>query len=116
MAEPAPVYLKAYPFYSDPDTIAGYGAFCPACKVEHLFLTTSYDDHPVWGFDGNMEKPTFQGSMLANKREWPGRPKCHSFLENGRWRFLDDCTHEAAGQTMDMIPYPPEYFGPRREA
>jgi hypothetical protein len=27
---------------------------------------------------------------------------CHSFVENGRIRYLSDCTHAYAGQTVEL--------------
>jgi hypothetical protein len=31
---------------------------------------------------------------------------CHVFVENGKIRFLDDCTHELAGKTVDIPVWP----------
>jgi len=30
--------------------------------------------------------------------------RCHSFVTDGRIQFLSDCTHEMAGQTVDLPP------------
>lgn len=31
------------------------------------------------------------------------RPQvCHSYVTNGRIQYLGDCTHELAGQTVDL--------------
>ncbi|MCY3784592.1 MAG: DUF6527 family protein [Chloroflexi bacterium] len=96
-----------------PDTVVMLGAFCPACKCEHGFRVDAvyWEDQglAVWTWDGNEQTPTFVGSMLANARQHPGRPLCHSFVENGQWRFLDDSTHDLAGQTVPMVPYPEGY-------
>jgi hypothetical protein len=56
---------------------------------------------PVWGFDGNLECPTFTPSLLCE-----GEIRCHSFIANGQWQFLGDCGHALAGQTVDMVPLP----------
>ncbi|WP_019573378.1 DUF6527 family protein [Curvibacter lanceolatus] len=32
--------------------------------------------------------------------------RCHSFVTDGRIQFLSDCTHELAGQTVDLPPWP----------
>ena len=102
--------LVAYPAHDDPDRIVLLGAHCPACNMEHGFrVDAEYwarDGKDVWIFDGDWERPTFQGSMLSNKRGWPGYPTCHSFVEDGQWRFLADCTHDLAGQTVPMVPIP----------
>ena len=28
--------------------------------------------------------------------------RCHSFVTDGKIRFLNDCTHEMAGETVDL--------------
>ena len=69
----------------------------------------------VWSFNGNYDAPTFSPSMLANKgRQEEHHPICHSFLENGVWRFLGDCTHDMAGQRVPMIPPEPDATFERR--
>ena len=30
------------------------------------------------------------------------RTYCHSFVTDGRIQYLDDCTHELRGQTIDL--------------
>lgn len=34
---------------------------------------------------------------------------CHCFIVAGQWQFLGDCTHELAGQTVDL-PLLPDWF------
>jgi hypothetical protein len=29
--------------------------------------------------------------------------RCHSFVREGKIEFLNDCTHEHAGQTLDLL-------------
>ena len=37
----------------------------------------------------------------------PGSPICcHSFIRNGVWEFLDDCTHQLVGQTAPLHEWP----------
>lgn len=61
-----------------------------------------------WGFNGDLEQPTFTPSVLGRWEEWQGDgvPKkqhvCHSFVRAGRIEFLPDCTHALAGQTVDL--------------
>ena len=31
---------------------------------------------------------------------------CHSFVTDGKIQFLGDCTHELAGQTVELIARP----------
>ena len=113
--------LRDYVAHEQPERIVLIGALCPACGIEHnLRVDAEYwaDDHrravargytgpekKPWIFNGDYQRPTFSPSILANKdRHDPDRPLCHSFLENGHWRFLADCTHDLAGQTVPMIP------------
>jgi len=78
--------------------------FCPACKSAH------HCDNR-WGFNGDLERPTFTGSILVHevKVEDPAPgfenwriPRCHSHVTDGKISFGNDCTHEMAGQTMDL--------------
>ena len=75
--------------------------WCPGCKQLHPFRIRGPE--PTWSWDGNLAAPTFEPSYLT----WAGESRrCHSFLRAGRWEFLGDCTHELAGQTVDMVPLP----------
>ena len=104
--------------------VTGWMIQCPACFTGHQFRAN------VWTFDGNLEEPTFSPSMLVrytiNPPEDPttddfargldgkyllgpdGRlagakdAACHSFVRNGKIEFLGDCTHDMAGQTVDL--------------
>ena len=68
-----------------------------------------------------MDKPTLTPSILVNGVDWPTdeehkrimagekvepRPVvCHSYVTDGRIRFLNDCTHALTGQTVDLPEY-----------
>ena len=100
----------------DPDAqvVADLAALCPACGFEHSFRVDldgngtwarQSGKNGVWTFNNDYEKPTFSPSMLANKdRIYEHHPICHSFLKEGVWQFLGDCTHAMAGQHVPMIP------------
>ena len=92
------------PIYYYGGRLHGYAALCPACTWEHRFeLTPS-----TWTFNGNFASPTFSPSMFFNREGYyDPLPRCHSFLENGIWRFLPDSTHEMAGLEVPMIPIEP---------
>ena len=102
------------------DKEIGWIIFCPACRCGHSFKTG------MWTFNGNVEKPTFSPSMLVKSGHhvdgkhpcWcdyhkradadPGAPTCeicHSFVTDGMIRFLGDCTHKLAGQTVPLEPF-----------
>lgn len=70
--------------------------FCPGCKCGHKFET------PKWTFNNNFEKPTIRASILHP--EGPGKKeyRCHCFVTDGKIQFLNDCTHDLKGQTVDM--------------
>lgn len=92
--------------------------WCPGCDCMHA-VTVGDGPHPRWGYNGDPEKPTFTPSILVNGAEpltddqraaWargeplpePTPTVCHSFVTDGRIQFLGDCTHELAGQTVDI--------------
>ena len=96
---------------------------CPGCNDFH-------DIGPGWQFNGDLDKPTFAPSILVrcgcyhpehNKyndscwcthnaeriaRNDPPSPykcyQCHSFIRDGKIEFLNDCSHDLAGQTVDL--------------
>lgn len=86
--------------------------FCPGCQETHMVIVNSDDHRPSWGFNGNHDKPTFTPSILVWRDPVPnprpgfeeyGKPyRCHSFVTDGRIQFLDDCTHDLRGQTVDL--------------
>jgi len=76
--------------------------WCPGCQCGHVFYV-GVRGMPSWTFDENEEAPTFSPSLLNKYGD--GRV-CHMFLRNGQIQYLSDCTHELAGQTVDMVPFP----------
>jgi len=72
---------------------------CPGCDSLHGITKGR------WRWNDDMVRPTFQPSI---KVTWDfgveGRkPKCcHSFVTDGKIRFLNDCTHKLAGQTVQL--------------
>lgn len=87
-------------------TKGNYLFWCPACKKEHGVWTVDEGyPHPIWGFNGDMEKPTINPSLLC-RTQYPDRTDiCHSFIRNGKIEYLSDCTHNLAGKTIDMVDY-----------
>ena len=78
---------------------------------------------PIWGFNGDLERPTLTPSILWRTGHYAGAMPlgecpickraqerehetfcvvCHSFVRDGRIQFLPDCTHALAGQTVDL--------------
>lgn len=74
--------------------------WCTACDEPH-------QDGGKWQFNGDLESPTFSPSFLLSRPANPDANQaayiCHSFVRDGRIEYLSDCTHDYAGQTVDMI-------------
>lgn len=93
---------------------------CPGCKQAHGVSVSRPEGQagPVWGYNGNPNKPTFTPSVLVTYRHpqgysnenpapvgWAGEyvdEVCHSFVTDGRIQFLGDCKRAMAGQTVDL--------------
>lgn len=74
---------------------------CPGCKKTHTLPTGGAHG---WKFNGNYELPTLSPSILARTPQGD-KPAivCHSFVTDGKIKFLDDCTHELRNQTVDLF-------------
>lgn len=99
---------------------AGRVAFmCAGCKEAHQ-VTVREDPNrqgPIWGFNGDFDRPTFTPSVLVTWNEPSDVPEefddtskdkkmvCHSFVRDGHIQFLGDCTHSLAGQTVPLEPF-----------
>lgn len=92
--------------------------WCPGCDGAHC-IHHGAGTGPRWGWNGDVEKPTFTPSILvrgtvpmtdqqheAYEREGmlptPVKLICHSFVTDGKIQFLSDCTHQLAGQTVEI--------------
>jgi len=102
--------------------------WCQGCQASHHVNTEG--PGPTWGFNGNLEAPTFTPSVLytsghfmsghePGKRCWctynaehPDKPapfqceRCHTFIRDGMVEFLADCSHALAGQTHPLPDLP----------
>ena len=75
---------------------------CAGCKCLHVVNVNK--NTPVhWGFNGDVNKPTFTPSLLVNQSHPESR--CHSFIRDGKIQYLNDCYHELKGQTVDIPPF-----------
>lgn len=74
---------------------------CPGCEIHHR-IAHGPGDGPRWTWNGNVDAPTFQPSILVRYPWGDKQVVCHSFVTDGRIQFLDDCTHALAGQTVDL--------------
>lgn len=101
----------------------GYHFHCEGCGSAHGVFTDG-KGRPNWTFNGNEEKPTFTPSILVR---WVSIPKdilkdetgeyilgtdgrikgaknevCHSYVTNGKIKYLNDCTHHLKGKTVEL--------------
>lgn len=86
----------------------GWRIECPGCAAGgygrvHV-LTTGGHLPTRWGFNGDVERPTFTPSLLCRFTWGEERTPvvCHSFIRDGRIEYLTDSTHPLAGQTVDL--------------
>lgn len=99
--------------------------FCPGCNQMHTVAVDSKIQGANWQFNGNTESPTLSPSVLvktghyckgtlqppkcancnsqdsADPWPWPCAI-CHSFVTDGKIKFLNDCTHALAGQVVEL--------------
>lgn len=95
--------------------------WCPGCDDLHMVSE-------AWQVTGAGESLTISPSVLVYERqklineglEWDAllapenkvtTPRCHSFVRNGHIEFLNDSTHELAGQTV-AVPELPDWCKP----
>lgn len=69
--------------------------WCPGCDMAHCV------DDTKWSFNGDLERPTIQPSVLVQGSAWQNLT-CHFFVTSGRIQFLTDSTHLLAGQTVEL--------------
>src|SRR6476660_8360337 len=98
-------------------TLDWYVIACPACGEHVIAVSPPFSNGAAWGFNYNFDKPTFSPSLLVRtgKMADPSHVMsegtmgerwnriCHSFIMDGMIRFLADCTHELAGQTVPLL-------------
>lgn len=83
---------------------------CPGCEAQHV---CSVNGVGTWEWNGSLDRltltpsvnVTYNGDDAGQVRDDGSKAPpavCHSFVTNGRIRFLSDCTHALAGQTVDI--------------
>ena len=92
------------------------GFHCPGCKEVHFICDNKTDEKAsqghCWDFNNDFNRPTITPSVLvrypanpyasAEFEEWKKERVCHSFITDGKIQFLNDCTHQLAGQTVEL--------------
>ena len=67
---------------------------CPGCEEPHGVPVVG---GRAWGWNNSLTEPTLTPSVNVQDQI-----HCHSFVELGKMRFLDDCTHSLKGQTVEI--------------
>jgi hypothetical protein len=57
-----------------------------------------------WTWNGSTETPDVKPSVLSRMGR-NGGIVCHTWINDGQAIFLPDCTHELAGQTLDLLDF-----------
>lgn len=84
------------------------GLWCLGCDGIHV-VRVEGNEHPLWSWDHNVDAPTLSPSILVTYQDLSGEgedERCHSFVKNGNWEYLPDCTHNLAGQTIPVPDWP----------
>lgn len=88
---------------------------CPGCDNAHGIPV---DGSRGWSWNGDGDKPTVTPSILCTwsepsdvEGEFDDKSKnrkmvCHTFVRDGQWHFLTDCTHALSGQIVDIPDWP----------
>ena len=87
-----------------------WGFYCPGCMAHQIVQGRDEETarelslhmlnvRDVHKFNGDPERPMFSPSLMYN---FVVGYVCHSYVENGQIRFLDDCTHPLRGQTIPL--------------
>ena len=91
--------------------------WCPGCErtdddghkrggLHMLPVTGDGSKRPTWEWNGDLDRVTLSPSILTRHGGQDSDLVCHSFLRDGQWQFLSDCTHALANQTVPMVPLP----------
>lgn len=75
--------------------------YCPGCLRAH---TVTSD----WGYNDNPDQPTLSAHSVGVGN--PSDPDyCHSYITDGKIKFLSDSKHHLSGQTVDLPHFPDDY-------
>ena len=93
-----------------------YIFYCPGCDCGHVYYVIVPDarrrgNDTGWTFDGDIDSPTFTPSLKNTWTEGEEHiPKCcHLIMIAGKINYCSDCTHQLAGQVVDMVDIPDGY-------
>ena len=78
---------------------------CPGCGFSHaIYVKGNNQGAQEWDFNFDYNFPTVNPSIRVRWTEGENRIEkcCHSFVIDGKIRFLNDCTHHLAGKTVEL--------------
>jgi len=83
------------------DVFGLYLFYCPGCEYHHHVHTlTPNAQGKRWDFNGDVDKPTLNSSLLVNK-DYP-ELRCRSLIKDGNISFLSDCHHHLRDLTVEI--------------
>ena len=121
--------MKAKEYKNGNNEIIAYQIKCLGCDSNHFIHVQHPDNNIAWGFNQDIERPTFSPSLLVRSGHYVPDQKpdencwctynkeciekgekpapfecmiCHSFINDGKIQYLGDCTHKLAGQTIEL--------------
>lgn len=56
-----------------------------------------------WTWNGSVEKPTIRPSILRTKKFAGKEYRCHCWVNDGKVKFLSDCSHDKANEIIDLL-------------
>ena len=72
-------------------------------RILPVMIGGTRDGTPNWTWNGSVDSPTVRPSVLSRGGDTNGEHVCHSWINDGKVQFLGDCTHEFAGQTLELL-------------
>jgi hypothetical protein len=103
---------RAQETFDSGNVLWGWRVRCPACEAhlaetrpdlaldDRIFYAAHTFDKVRWGFNGDLERPTFEGSMLSHPNGLT--PRCHSVVTGGDIDYCDEPGQRMAGQTVAL--------------
>jgi hypothetical protein len=76
---------------------------CPGCDCVHVVTVNGGKNSmgATWRWNNSVDAPTFSPSILVTW-DTAGTKKCHSYVTDGKIKFLGDSFHELKNQTVDI--------------
>lgn len=74
---------------------------CAGCGIMHAVPVVGLSG-PVWHWNGSLDAPTLAPSVMNKGRLGV---TCHIFMRAGVVEFLSDCSHDKAGQSLQLLPH-----------